>query len=146
MYDINYFLGKANSIPEENWISGRFKDFEGGMCINGHCGSNGTCSVSDESEALENILKRLTITLVPSAVALKIKLIYPMSYSIAINDGQTNEYQQDTPKKRITAALQDVKKLIEAEKQPTIEAPKEKIKYIVKEVDSAIKKMELILS
>lgn len=87
MYDVNYFIKKFEAIPEEMWTTGEFDRGDGCKCALGHCGVN-HFQGTDEGKALHYLLNY---------------------YADEINDGASERYQQDTPKQRILAALNDVK-------------------------------------
>lgn len=110
-YDVDFFILKFSAIHERNFIAGCFKD-KNGYCANGHCGVgefddlHNLCKEAEDFNQLFNILhvtpfRRKTLSY----------LAYKWGTSAHINDGRTNEYQQPTPKKRILAALHDIKKL-----------------------------------
>lgn len=87
IYDVDYFINKFSSIPEEKWCTDKFTDHDKCYCALGFCGETDR-SHTEESEAL--IL--LIMNIVP------------------INDGGHPIYQQPTPKQRVLAALNDLKK------------------------------------
>jgi hypothetical protein len=89
MYTAQYFIDKFEGIPEELWCCGEFTDGLGRFCAMGFCGRRlGVCT--DESFALSEIFIELGAQ-VP-----------------AVNDGDDSDYQQETPKQRILAALRDI--------------------------------------
>lgn len=54
-YDIDYFINKFESIPEENWIDGALEGIDNKKCAFGHCGVISTDSLykhTEESTAL----------------------------------------------------------------------------------------------
>lgn len=88
-YDVDYFINKFEAIPEEEWGTGTYNNLEGQKCAYGHCGAPYN---TEETEALD-------------------KIRGPGNWAIAtINDGKCPLYNQDTPKQRILAALNDLKK------------------------------------
>lgn len=38
IYDLEYFIEKFSSIPDDRWIEGRYIDESGCCCALGHCG------------------------------------------------------------------------------------------------------------
>ena len=92
MYDVDYFIKKFAAIPDEDWTTRKFVNDLGQCCALGHCGSRtmpkGLYSVhSRESTSLRDIL---------------------LNEVVEINDGRHGQYQQETPKARILAALRDI--------------------------------------
>lgn len=86
-YDVDYFIEKFKAIPEELWCVGKFQ-IEERCCALGHCEERKRI-ITEESKSLRIITKNLT------------------SF---INDGVHGKYRQSTPKQRILAALEDIKK------------------------------------
>jgi len=89
-YDKNYFISKFEAIPEDRWITRDLADDAGRCCAFGHCGVRHVepgPNDSEEADALAALLQHRTAL---------------------INDGDTEEYQQPTPKQRILAALNDL--------------------------------------
>lgn len=104
VYDVDYFIKKFQAIPEGKWAE-RFFDIDDKYCANGHCGMReANCDETHEAIALAAILSPLkkdhweTFGGDP---------IYEVTANI--NDGETLEYPQPTPKQRILAALHDIK-------------------------------------
>lgn len=88
-YDVDYFIKKFTAIPEDNWVTGVYRDDAVGCCAAGWCGERDDRS-TDESRALT-------------------KLVYGVDI---INDGKDSNFPPEkysTPKKRILAALYYVK-------------------------------------
>lgn len=156
VYDVDYFIKKVESIPEENWTTGEYHNISGACCMHGHCGTGTTdSSASIESMALykifkklnitdkdvkENVVSRDSLTAIIRMNDMSVLLGDPCDVVIFINDGYISKYQQTTPKERILAALKDVKKIIDAENQPVVkEVVVEKIVYKTVQVDSKIK-------
>lgn len=107
-YDVDYFLNKFQAIPEVRWTTGKF--VRGNKrCAGGHCGMGKQPKQTEEYTHLERLFALLSVS---SVTAEKMYCIVPH-----INDGQTNEYQQPTPKQRIMAALYDIKKLQKQKKK-----------------------------
>lgn len=92
-YTVDYFIEKFEAIPEDNWITGKYYDPEIGCCALGWCGEK-NFEETVESNSLTNLLK---------------------GWVAEINDGtlhgQHIKYRKfTTPKQRILAALNDIKK------------------------------------
>jgi hypothetical protein len=106
-YNVDYFIKKFEAIPEERWFKGSFHSPDlKQSCALGHCVNN-----DEEFEALHALTRHGE----GSEVAL-------------INDGKHPLYGQETPKQRILAALNDIKKA----QQPDIiiSEVKERIVYV----------------
>lgn len=89
IYDIDYFINKFSSIPEEKWCADHFVNGKK-HCALGHCGQDPFTGRTEESHSLINL--------------------FPHKQSVsAINDGGNEDYQQPTPKQRVLAALNDLK-------------------------------------
>lgn len=88
-YNIDHFINKFESIPEEKWITGHYGyKGSGEHCALGHCYDAKTNSYfGEEAQALWDLFGN------------------PMR----INDGAHPEYLQPTPKQRVLAALFDIK-------------------------------------
>jgi hypothetical protein len=90
-YDKQYFIDKFTAIPEDRWITKDYADDAGRCCAFGHCGVRHMKPAlgggGEEADALAALLQHRTAS---------------------INDGDTDEYQQPTPKQRILAALNDL--------------------------------------
>lgn len=97
-YNVDYFIAKFSAIPEERWITGVMTD-KNKYCALGHCGAgnplagNADFNHTEESKALNKLFKANF-----NEPAWK------------INDSKDYGYPQSTPKQRILAALQDIKK------------------------------------
>lgn len=104
VYNVDYFIKKFEAIPENLWICDEWgKDDK--HCAGGHCGvDKGNVGITDMFKALDNILNGLKITPVW-------KDFFTAYAATQINDKETKEYQQPTPKQRILAALYDIKKM-----------------------------------
>ncbi len=96
-YTVQYFIDKFKKIPDSKWNIGAFVSPDGKKkCALGWCGmradnysSDRLFKITKESKAFEELL----------------------NFVADINDGRDVRYTQDTPKKRILAALKDIKKL-----------------------------------
>lgn len=95
-YDKQYFIAKFSAIPDDQWCEDVLTDRQR-HCALGHCGvthlSDEGVGLTDEAAALEGLL--------PWTKG-------ESSATGAINDGKHPLYQQETPKARILAALNDL--------------------------------------
>lgn len=134
-YTVDYFIEKFSKIPESKWTTGKFVKKSGlfgifnqfcaqGFCLNQdivkHCLANNGGMVDDffrraifdnnEQNELAQLLRLFggAKELGDGATQYSNKLIGD------INNGKSPKYQQSTPKKRILAALNDIKKMQEA--------------------------------
>jgi len=130
--DVQYFINKFEAIPEEKWCIDFFEDENDRHCVNGHCGVNAYAmrivgiifsidiESTEESEALYKVLLPLNVTLMRNISPGKYgRIVNDRQYSTTgaiINNGDCLEYQQDTPKQRILAALRDIQSLEQEEK------------------------------
>jgi hypothetical protein len=100
IYDVNHFIKKFKSIPEEKWITDKLQDGEGRCCAQGHCGVG--------RHDLSNLRS------IPGTEAYALVELFGViddGYRIAfINNGDDPNYQQPTPKQRVLAALYDLKR------------------------------------
>jgi hypothetical protein len=97
-YDAQYFIDKFSDIPEESWCTGVYIDNLGRRCALGHCAYFG-----DEDA---NGIRKLFSSKIGSINAWG-GLVHRIG---DINDGDHPDFTQDTPKQRILAALQLIKK------------------------------------
>lgn len=105
-YTVDYFIEKFSKIPEGMWITGDFG--RGGVhCAGGHCGCTYSKESTDEAMALAHLIGKLPLVRHNGGYS---DIIY--DNIVCINYGHT-QYQQNTPKQRILAALYDIKKLQE---------------------------------
>jgi len=128
-YTVDYFLNKFSSIPEELWTWGNF-ELNGQSCAAGHCGIRDANKLNAEANSLIELFSKLKLSPVFGVSFYGNKLYDTVA---VINDGHCAEYNQETPKKRILAALNDVKKMQEPK-------PKEIIRYVA--VPETIKEQE----
>ena len=129
-YNVDYFIGKFSATVESSWNEGFQNKNDGTHCALGHCDD------FSMQNTLGDVLKPIQITITKSMYGNDYgKVVLGALKVAAINNGETAEYQQPTPKQRILAALQDVKKLQEAEKNP-----KERIVYVT--VDESVRKLQ----
>lgn len=112
-FDVNYFITKFSAIPEEKWTVHSLCNNKGQRCAIGHClpnwhwGDIANKYTSDEVMHLSALLEG----------------------TILINNGEDHRYQQPSPKKRILAALMDIKKA----QYPELSDPPVYIETYVKE-------------
>lgn len=152
-YTVDYFINKFEAIPEFEYNVGELRnDYNSDQkCALGHCNATNN-KLGIEASMLNKLFDVLHISEKPSCEKLwNFELTNRdgdfLSGKVAcINDGECNEYLQETPKQRILAALYDIKAL----QQPKIEEVKEeKVVYKVVEVDKKVKQLvnqDLILS
>ena len=94
---VNKFRRVLGLIPEENWCVDRFTDLNDNIkhCVLGHLGTSNCFVLSQESVDL-------------------IDLFHEYYYHPArVNNGRESQFQQNTPKTRILAALDYIEKQIE---------------------------------
>lgn len=94
-YDLDYFIQKAESIPEDEWFVGKFinPDNPKQKCFRGHCDGSFNSAGSNEDEAL-----------------LKLTDYSPRTFRVAVvNNGDHQRYQQNHPKFRVLQFLKDLK-------------------------------------
>src|SRR5688572_23992979 len=95
-YDVDYFIAKFEAIPDDQWAVGKFEDGGGRKCAMGHCGKiNGFLDTPESAAVYSLFIDELHFGVV------------------SVNDGCIGEYPQHTPKQRILAALQDIKKKLD---------------------------------
>lgn len=91
MYTVDYFIDKFSKIPEDKWQMGGYHNKDKTkFCAFGHCGIDEYSGWKSKSEA-DALLNILPI-------------------AVSVNDGEHEDYRQLTPKQRILAALNDIKK------------------------------------
>lgn len=95
VYDADYFIRKFGSIPENKWVTRQFNDKSGKSCALGHCGFTDDGQTTAEGNALSNMFSK-----------------FSWPGIVHINDGVNwVGFPQKTPKKRVLAALQKIKKM-----------------------------------
>lgn len=105
MYNVDYFIIKFEAIPEGKW--GEVDLLKNNKrCAYGLCGMINYCLPTLEAKALGVIFKNLILSGFNTVLC---DFVYVEGNVIHINDGNTNEYRQPTPKQRILAALYDIK-------------------------------------
>ncbi len=111
-FTVEFFIEKFSAIPSKNIRARTQDDGNGGRCIVGWCKSNEfgddpteykNTQTSDECKALEELFHNAGIKSVTNKGN-------RLGWNLAdVNNGDHPDYQQSTPKKRIMAALNDVK-------------------------------------
>jgi hypothetical protein len=61
IYDVDYFIEKFSSIPEDEFITGDWENNQG-KCANGHCGLDGACQLNEEANALWDLVGCLKLS------------------------------------------------------------------------------------
>ncbi len=122
-YDVDYFIEKFEAIPEKYWATGTFRNITigpGALCAQGHCmGHHGIDLLSAMEEVGQP--RKVIRSLIPEWKALwdlfDANIPGPHNGCCvgAVNNGVHAQYTQDTPRKRILAALADIKKKLEHE-------------------------------
>ncbi len=93
-FDVDYFIKKFRAIPEAKWCTQLLRNHDDTQrCALGHCLTLPDSYFSSECGALQELFSE-TLDTFPGFV----------------NDGDHSRYQQLSPKKRILAALKDIKK------------------------------------
>lgn len=146
---VDYFIRKFEPIPEYNWTVNTFVDYDK-CCANGHCGIYSENQTTEEAQALITVLRNTIIT--PKNVQIHFintKRFNQGAYSFKaalINDGETKEYQQPTPKQRILAALYDIKAM-ETPQPAAAQIVTERIRTVYVAVPETIKEQakELVM-
>lgn len=115
-YDVHYFIKKFEAIPDEKIIELKLINGLGGRCANGWCGVNVDGGLTDESRALQQVASVLTVTEVNTSQPIIEYSVYSRKMAV-INNGDSNEYRQPTPKQRILAALYDIRDMQDAVNQ-----------------------------
>lgn len=150
-YDVDYFISKFEKIPDSKWCTGVFDD-DDKHCANGHCGvTEKNCSddMPEEATALNMLFNK------HGYINTKYRLSDWGPVAI-VNDNHDGVYNEPTPKKRILAALRNIKKMnsepevqeCDATKLPIEQEAGAKKNYIVVKVSETIfeQAKDLILS
>lgn len=90
-YSVDYFIKKFKAIPSSKWCLYSLEN-GGKHCALGHCGMIAPSIATPDSAALIELFHKHSISV------------------ITTNDIQTGEFNQRTPKSRILAALNFIKK------------------------------------
>lgn len=125
IYDVDYFINKFESIPEDEWYEGAYQ-YNEKHCALGHCGA-----ASDDH---------------PTKEAVALKMLFGNKHYViqTINDGGHEQYNQPTPKQRILAALYDIKKM-QSKDIESVEK-RERIVYVSVPVTITEQAKELVMS
>lgn len=103
IYNVQYFIDKFEKIKTKKWTTGRYSSMFGlSHCALGHCG------MGDKVDGFDTYPEVFHLAKIFANSKLNI---------ISVNDGDCPRYQQPTPKQRILAALNDIKKIIDKENQ-----------------------------
>lgn len=115
-YDVDYFIKFYSAIPDNFWCVGKFTQVDEATgtiqhCAMGHLNEMGYCTC--------DMCMKETKRVIPSSEEVRIlktflEIIKPMKVAIgygieAVNDDRAAQYQQETPKARVLAALNDIK-------------------------------------
>ena len=137
-YNCDYYIDKFRAIPDSQWAIGTRLLDDGSKCALGHLEDDYyTSSHGCQLLGIIKLFKDMSVHIIKkdSFNAYDIGDIVKDARFIvaAINNGETAEYQQATPKERILAVLEDIKAKLEL----TI---KEKIVYVT--VDEPVRKLQ----
>lgn len=138
IYTVDYFLAKFRAIPSE-----KIGNSQSEGCAYGQCRTSqrDDGAATREGMALTAVMQ----VLIPNLTA-KTSFDHPPDQftPARINNGETNEYQQATPKERLIAALEDIKKL----QHPAPKAPEvvERVVYKTVVIDEAVKNLQETLT
>ncbi len=126
-YDVDYFIRKFTALPSQWWTENVFINDKNQKCAQGFCG---ILDYEDRGK-------------IPEAEAL-INLFGGQNddnnYIVAIiNNGRHIDYQQETPKKRILAALYDIKAKYSA---VIVQKPIEENKIVYIIVDQKVRELQ----
>lgn len=115
-YTVDYFLKKFEEIPEENMIRWEQTDEEGRHCAYGWCmlpekinltvAGEGDGHTTEEGKSLTKLFNQLK-----NCTHMHWGTIGRKLSPALVNNGVILEYRQKTPKKRVLAALQDIKRI-----------------------------------
>ena len=90
-YTVDYFIEKFEEIPEHMWIIRTFRDPFCRCCAYGFCGVGESSKTTEEAKQLQKLFSE------------------EMLLVTTINDCETQQFPQPTPKQRILAALNYIK-------------------------------------
>lgn len=148
-YTVDYFIKKFKAIPERKWTVKEFRNWMGQRCAMGHCLPDFFIDLSAKyfSEGAETLPEGLCKKYINDLRECEgLCLIINKSSArtgsemvIKINNGDDPRYQQSTPKQRILAALNDIKRL----QQPEV---KEIIKYVAVDAEIREQAQETLLT
>lgn len=120
MYTIDYFIDMFSAIPTPLWNVGSLEKSNGSKCALGHCIDTNF----DKYEAIGMIFRDVKVNIIIKNSCNDYGIgstdLTMFAKVAAINNGETAEYQQETPKERILAALKDLKAIEDRAKYPDI--------------------------
>lgn len=126
IYTEDYFIEKFERLHDENWLTGAYANHDDTKaCALGHCGERtvaGTFFISGTNESS----------------ALRIFFETIGCFVGDVNDGMVPAYNQSTPKRRVIAALMDIKKKREYLQKEVVKP--ERIVYIT--VDQEVRQLQ----
>lgn len=151
-FTVDYFIDKFSAIPENKWTQRKLYS-QDMSCSLGHCKVTEndfnydlmTFEGTDEAKALISLFSTLSISICgrqkPNACSFS-NYSFNVTY---VNDGDADQYPQPTPKQRILAALNDIKKAqqpsnpypLSVSKDLAVKAMEERI-----EVDQPVKEIQ----
>jgi len=99
-YTVDYFIEKFENTLEGQWIIGERGHPDTGACAIGHCFSIISKEYDKRLDALAEILSRFRLGAIGDRLVIA-----------QINDGRHPDFQQNSPRKRILAALTKAKKM-----------------------------------
>jgi hypothetical protein len=110
-YTVDYFIKKFEAISEVKFIAFSQSN-NGGHCALGWCKNNSGClGMADASNSTEAMCLHLLFKNA-GIISNSDNSTDAKGWNVAeVNNGYNKNYQQPTPKKRILAALYDVKKI-----------------------------------
>jgi len=114
-YNVDYFIKKFEAIPESKWCTAWISR-DDKHCASGHCGITNYYDLNPEVKGLIELFKKLKLTLKTWVCPLSSEV----KQIVYVNDSSSLEYDQHTPKQRILAALNDIKKMQETKKHVDI--------------------------
>jgi hypothetical protein len=97
MYTVDYFIKKFQAIPEENWLVGDYQNEDKTkFCALGHCGGTSNSFYNKDNKEY-SLLSEMCLSILNRSI-------------VNINDGTCpRTFPQSTPKKRVLAALLQIK-------------------------------------
>lgn len=140
LMDVNYFIKKFSAINDKNWIVNALSlpEDRDKRCSQGHCIPKSLLSKGAELWEVK-FVKENCVELYSLALLFSNDYVTGAGKVADINNGIAFEYKQKSPKLRILAALNDVKKLQEFKLHPIV-----KREYRIVEVASRIMEKDLI--
>lgn len=97
MYTVDYFINKFKKIPAKLWCVRSYQRADK-YCALGHCGARYTSDddseFTEESQALQDLFSSVL-----------------HFHAASVNDGDAGSFKFNSPKKRMLAALQKIKRM-----------------------------------